>query len=260
MNNILITGGTGLLGSEIVRQLLVQGKQVSILSSQIEPKVASGVRVFHGNLVTGEGLTGALKEATTVIHCASNPRGFQDTDIIGTKNLLKAVDFRQAPHLVYISIAGVGKTAYPYYVAKERVEELIHESGVPYTILRTTQFYQFVYNLINTALADGNDEVIIPNGMSFQPVDLSEVAAKLISIASDTPALLLPEFAGPEIMTYENMFTRYLGIFNITRNWKTGPITNPRFDLFRSGVNIFPEHAHGKITWENFLQKHARQA
>lgn len=244
-----------MLGSEIVRQLLAQGKRVAILSSQIKPKVASGARVFHGSLVSGEGLADALKDTTAVIHCASNPRGFQDTDITGTKNLLEAIDPKQATHLVYISIAGVGKTAYPYYAAKERVEEIIQESGVPYTILRTTQFYQFVYNLINVALVDGYNDVVIPEGMRFQPVDLSEVAAKLISVASDAPAQLLPEFAGPEIMTYENMFARYLEVFNITRNWKTGPIENPRFDLFRSGVNIFPANAHGKITWQDFLQK-----
>jgi uncharacterized protein YbjT (DUF2867 family) len=170
MNNILVTGGTGLLGSEIVNQLLCQHQKVSILTRQINLAIPAEVELFQGDLLTGEGLSKALENTKTIIHCASNPRAFQNTDILGTQNLLKAIDRKQPPHFIYISIVGVDQSNYPYYIAKKQVEDMLAESGIPFTILRTTQFHHFVYNLIKGILENKNETIQIPDRMNFQSV------------------------------------------------------------------------------------------
>ena len=257
MENILVTGGTGLLGSEVVRQLLSRHLRVGILTTQQDPKVQAGVEVIHGDLKSGEGLETAAGFAQTIIHCASNPRDFNDTDIKGTTNLLKTVEDWPI-HFIYISIAGIDKTDYPYYVAKREVEEMIEASDLPHTILRTTQFHPFILSLIRSIL-DSNDEVaLVPDGMRFQSVDLGEVANQLCRISQSKPAGLLPEFGGPEVLRFEDMFESYLRKAGADRQWKTSPVAGPRWDLFRSGVNLVPENRAGETTWEEFLNSYSK--
>jgi uncharacterized protein YbjT (DUF2867 family) len=226
--------------------------KVGVLSSQSNPKVPTGIEVSHGNLISGDGLAEAVSSAQTIIHCASNPRDFRETDIEGTTNLLNAITNR-ATHFVYISIAGIDKTDYPYYVAKREVEKKIQDSGLPHTILRTTQFHPFILSLIRTIL-DSNDEVaLVPDGMKFQSVDLGEVAAQLCRIAQSEPAGLLPEFGGPEILSFDDMINAWLRKTNSQRKWKLAPVAGPRWELFRSGVNLVPDNRFGMIGWTQFL-------
>ncbi|MBS1602819.1 MAG: NAD(P)H-binding protein [Bacteroidetes bacterium] len=254
MDRILVTGGTGLLGSEVVRHLLTQHQKVAILSSQTNPKIPSGVDLFPGDLRSGCGLATAANSAQTIIHCASNPRDSGETDIKGTSNLLDAIT-NPDTHFIYISIAGIDKASYPYYVAKREVEKKIQASGLPYTILRTTQFHPFVLNLIRGIL-DSNEEVaLVPDGMRFQSVDLAEVADQLCRISQSKPAGLLPEFGGPGILPFEDMVRTYLGQTGLHRQWKPYPVTGPRWDLFRSGVNLVPDNRFGKTGWTQFLAR-----
>lgn len=252
MEWILVTGGTGHLGSEVVRQLLAQHQKVAILSSRSNPTVPAGVDIFHGDLKSGEGLAAAVNGARTIIHCASNPRDFDETDIKGTTNLLNSIT-NPTTHFVYISIAGVDKSTYPYYVAKRAVEKMIQASGLPYTILRTTQFHSFILSLIRTILDSSDEIALIPNRMRFQSVDLAEVADQLCRISQSTPAGLLPEFGGPEILSFEEMVDAWLGRNGAQRKWRLSPVAGPRWDLFRSGVNLIPKNRFGKIRWTEFL-------
>lgn len=123
--------------------------------------------------------------------------------------MFNALDQDQMPHLIYISIAGVDNSTYPYYIAKKSVEDMILESCIRFSILRTTQFHKFVLNLIHGFLATGENNVVISNRIKFQSVAISEVAAKLISISEEEPAGLLPEFAGPQILFFEDMFSEF---------------------------------------------------
>lgn len=255
---ILVTGGTGLLGSEIVRQLISRHLQVSILTTKSDPKVPAEAGVFRGDLRSGAGLKEALAGVQTVIHCASSPASFDDTDIKGTTHLLAAVDPSSPPHLVYISIVGIEKSSYPYYVAKRAVEQLILESGIPCAILRTTQFHEFVLNIIRAILDSGDEIALVPDGIRFQSVDLREVAGELIRISQRKPVGLLPEFGGPEIQRLEDMFEEYLRVSGTQRRWKAVPVASPRYDNFRTGINIVPEHRSGKRSWTQFLASRFR--
>jgi len=255
MNKILVTGGTGLLGREIVRQLISKDRPVRILTTQSEPAVPVQAEICFGDLVSGDGLQAAVKQCNTIIHCASNPRDFQETDVFGTQNLLQAIDRNTVRHLIYISIVGVDKSDYPYYVAKKRVEDKIAESGVPFTILRTTQFHHFVYNLIQGLQKPGEDILEIPDGMKFQSVDIREVAEKLIAITESKPFGLLTNFCGPQVMMFEEYVQQYLNLTNNPIQWKASPLQGPRYDLFRSGINLCANDSAGKITWTDFLSK-----
>ena len=252
MERILVTGGTGLLGSKVVSHLLAQHQKVAILTTKSNPKTPEGVEVFPGDLISGDGLASAAGNAQTIIHCASNPRDFDETDIKGTTNLLNSIT-NPTTHFVYISIAGVDKSTYPYYVAKRAVEKMIQTSCLPYTILRTTQFHPFILSLIRTIL-DSSDEIAqIPDRIHFQSVELAEVADQLCRISQSPPTGLLPEFGGPEILSFENMVDSYLKKINSPRQWQLSPVAGPRWDLFRSGVNLIPNKSFGKIRWTEFL-------
>jgi len=254
MEKILVTGGTGSLGSEVVRQLISLGCNVGVFTSRRDPQVPDGVGVFHGDLSTGEGLAEALAGVRTVIHCASNFSSFKDTDIGGTGKLLDTVDTSRPPHVVYISIVGIGKSVYPYYVAKRAVEEMLLGSGVPCTILRTTQFHDFVLNMIRTVLESAGEIALVPDGIRFQSVDIREVAGELIRIGGAKPAGLLPDFGGPEVLRFEDMFEEYVGMCLPGREWKIAPVAGMRYDNFRTGINIVPGHRSGKISWKEFLR------
>lgn len=256
MSKTLITGGTGLLGREIAAQLIQEDRPVSILTTQSDPVVPVQVQVLHGDLVTGAGLANAAKHCQAIIHCASNPSNFRETDILGTKNLLQAIDRNEPPHFVYISIVGVDKSDYPYYCAKKAVEDMIAESELPFTILRTTQFHYFIYNLIKGLQKPNEDTLEIPDGMRFQSIDIGEVAQKLIAIAGSKPNGLLPNFCGPQILKFEEYVEQYLNHTNYPAKWKAVPLESPRYELFRSGINICSENAAAKLTWKDFLQKH----
>src|SRR5690606_25671592 len=99
-----------------------------------------------GNLSDTGKLEGILRHVTTIIHCASNPRNADMVDIQGTEHLLRAVDKPALQHMIYVSIAGVDRSPYPYYKAKYEVEKMIMASGVPWSVVRATQFHDLVLN------------------------------------------------------------------------------------------------------------------
>ena len=141
---ILVTGGSGTLGRGVVARLLAAGHQVRVLSRR--PRPAGGTATAEwvtGDLLCGDGLAGAVTGVEAIVHCAGDPRRPR-VDSNGTRNLLRAARAAGAPHLVDISIVGVDRVPYRYYQAKLQAERLIQASGLPWTILRATQFHQLV--------------------------------------------------------------------------------------------------------------------
>jgi uncharacterized protein YbjT (DUF2867 family) len=251
MQKIVVTGGTGTLGRQVASQLLAKNRNVYVLSSQDSPVVPDQVKVIKGNLVTGESLQN-LRDANIVIHCASNPKDAQNTDVIGTGNLLKVLDKTKIHHFINVSIVGVDKTDYPYYKVKKAVENLVSESGIPFTTLRATQFHDLVLNMIGSfEISNGN--ILVAAGMEFQSIDVNEVALRLAELTDEQPSGLLPDFGGPEVLTIEEMVKTWLDISGKTYSIKTEPNQGARYQLFRSGVNLCPDKNYGSVTWINFL-------
>ena len=139
MSTVLVTGGTGTLGRAVLARLLNGPHRVRILSHQAQPVMSAAVEVATGDLVSGAGLREAARGVEVIIHCATNWRDpHLSTDVAGTRALLDAARAGGLPHILYISIVGVDRTEYPYYRAKWEVEQMVAQSGFPWTVLRTT--------------------------------------------------------------------------------------------------------------------------
>ena len=140
MPSILVTGGTGTLGQQVVQRLRQAGRDVRVLSRHTR-----GPLFVTGDLATGAGLPAAALGAGTIVHCASARRG----DAAAARNLVQAVSQVKAetgpPHLVYISIVGVDRFPHGYYKSKLEAEGVIAGSGLPWTTLRATQFYELIH-------------------------------------------------------------------------------------------------------------------
>lgn len=256
MAHILITGGTGTLGRQLVRQLCYQGLDVAIITTRQHVDLPSGAKIFVGDLTRPDSIRNAIREAAIIIHCASNPRDANRVDVEGTRNLLLAADAGTLQHLVYLSIAGVDQSTYPYYVAKFEAEKEIQASGFPWSILRATQFHDYVlHRVLEPADRRDGTPLRIPMGLRFQPVDVRDVALRLQNLAGGKPLRQTVTMGGPEILTPEQMARAYLTAQNRDEDVQPAD-AGGYFDVFRSGLNVNPQWAEGIITWETFLKNH----
>ena len=197
---IVVIGGTGLIGSKTVAILRQGGHDVVAASPQ------SGV-----NTITGQGLKEALAGAQVVIDLANSP-SFEDKAVLeffetSEHNLLPAEAAAGVGHHVALSIVGIDRTDNGYFRAKVAQEKLIEASGVPYTIVRATQFLEFLRGIANSS-AVGNT-VRLPHVM-FQPIAADDVAPLVAEAAIAAPRNGVLEIAGPERAPFNELVARYL--------------------------------------------------
>jgi uncharacterized protein YbjT (DUF2867 family) len=198
---IVVIGGSGLIGSKTVAILLQGGHHVVAASLQ------SGI-----NTITGEGLKAAMAGAQVVIDLANSP-SFEDKAVLNFfetsgRNLLSAEAAAGVRYHVALSIVGTDRTAdNGYFRAKVAQEKLIKSSGIPYTIIRSTQFLEFI-GAIAASSADGNI-VRLPPGL-FQPIAADDVAAIVANVALAAPRNGIVEIAGPERAPFNEFVARYL--------------------------------------------------
>jgi uncharacterized protein YbjT (DUF2867 family) len=253
MKNVLVTGGTGLLGREVVDQLLSINYGVTVLSSKKNATVPNGVQLVKGDLASNRGLAEAAADADIIIHCASNPKDTQSVDIKGTQNLLNAINRDKTLHFVYISIINVDKSDYAYYQTKVKVERMIAASGIPFSVLRTTQFHNYVLDILKT-FDKSNGMMAIPDGMHFQSIEVKEAATLLVDLVQREPVGLVRGVGGPELLKFEEMAKTYLNLHHRSDELKIRPLQNEEYDRYRSENNIWPTNSYGRITWEAFLR------
>jgi len=198
---IVVIGGTGLIGSKTVAILRQGGHEVLAAS----PK--SGI-----NTVTGEGLKAAMAGAQVVIDLANSP-SFEDQAVLNFfetagRNLLAAETAAGVRHHVALSIVGTDRTPdNGYFRAKVAQEKLIEASGIPYTIVRATQFLEFLGTIADTS-AVGNQVRLSPG--LFQPIAADDVAAIVADVALTAPRSGIVEIAGPERAPFHEIIARYL--------------------------------------------------
>jgi uncharacterized protein YbjT (DUF2867 family) len=198
---IVIIGGTGLIGSRTVAILRQGGHEVVAASPN------TGV-----NAITGEGLKEAMAGTQVVIDLANSP-SFEDKAVLEFfetlgRNLLAAEVAAGVRHHVALSIVGTDRTPdNGYFRAKVAQEKLIKSSGIPYTIIRSTQFLEFLRAIADSG-ADGNT-VRISHGL-FQPIAADDVAAIIADVAVAAPRSGIVEIAGPERAPFNEIVARYL--------------------------------------------------
>jgi uncharacterized protein YbjT (DUF2867 family) len=197
---IVVVGGTGLIGSKTVAILRQRGHDVVAASPQ------SGV-----NTLTGEGLDEALAGAEVVIDLANSP-SFEDKAVLeffqaSEGNLLPAEAAAGVRHHVALSIVAIDRTDNGYFRAKVAQEKLIKASGVPYTIIRATQFMEFLRGIADMS-ADENLVRLPP--ILFQPIAADDVAPIVAETALAAPRNGIVEIAGPERAPFNEIVARYL--------------------------------------------------
>jgi uncharacterized protein YbjT (DUF2867 family) len=158
-----------------------------------------------------------------------------------------------APHLVYISIVGVDTVPLGYYRTKLNTERLIRESGLPWTIQRTTQFHDLIL-LACTALAR-LPVMPVPAGISFQPLDVAEVAERLAGLAAAPAAGRVPDMAGPQVRSAAELARSYLRAAGKRRGVLPVRLPGAAAAGFRRGGHLAPDNAVGRVTFEEFLER-----
>jgi uncharacterized protein YbjT (DUF2867 family) len=255
MSNVLVTGGTGTLGRAVVARLLNGPHRVRILSHQTQPAIPTAVEVAPGDLASGVGLREAAAGVEVIIHCATNWRDpLMRTDVAGTRALLDAARVGGLPHILYPSIVGVDRTAYPYFRAKREAEQMVEHSGFPWTVLRATQFHPFVQYLLQSCGADTQPEVVVPGGIRMQSIDVGEVADRLVLLLEHGPSGRTPEMGGPQMLSLEDMAQIYVHLLGRQATIRAAEPADEMYTMMRTGIIVTPTHAQGKITWEQYLQ------
>jgi uncharacterized protein YbjT (DUF2867 family) len=197
---IVVIGGTGLIGSKTVAILREGGHEVVAASPN------TGV-----NTITGEGLKEALAGAQVVIDLANAP-SWEDKAVLeffetSGRNLRAAEATAGVRHHVALSIVGTDRSDNGYFRAKVAQEKLIAASGIPYTIIRSTQFMEFLGGIADSSAA-GNRVRISPG--LFQPIAADDVAASVADVALAAPRNGVVEIAGPERAPFNEIVARYL--------------------------------------------------
>lgn len=200
MAKIVVIGGTGLIGSKVVSKLIAHGHEAIAASPN------TGV-----NTITGEGVAEVLDDADTVVDVSNSP-SFAPDDVMeffttSTTTLLRAEAAAGVKHHVALTIVGTNRPqSIPYFAAKVAQEKLVRESGIGYSLVHATQFFEFIGSIANIS-TDG-DTVTLPGGL-VQPIAAEDVATAVARTAAGSPQGDI-EIAGPEAFGLDEFIRRGL--------------------------------------------------
>jgi uncharacterized protein YbjT (DUF2867 family) len=249
---IVVFGGTGLIGSQVVKLLQKEGHEA------IPQSPSTGV-----NTVTGEGLADAIAGADVVVDLTNSP-SFAPDDVMeffrkSTGNMLAAEKAAGVGHHVALSVVGADRSPQSTYLpAKVAQEKLIRESGVPYTVVRATQFFEFLGAIADTA-TDGGTVHIAP--VAFQPMASADVARAVADAAVAPPVNGTIETAGPERRAFDKVIRETLAAKGDPRQVVADPSAT-YFGQSMSDYTIVPlgDFRPGEIRLADWLAARTRQA
>ncbi|MGW6531361.1 SDR family oxidoreductase [Streptomyces venezuelae] len=240
MSTILVTGGTGTLGRLVTERLRADGHEVRVLSRHTQP--------YAVDLREGTGLDAAVTGVDVIVHCASSVRGGDER---AARNLIAAAEKAGVAHLVYVSIVGIDRVPMGYYKTKLAVERLIEESGLGWTVLRATQFHDLVLQIMEASAK--LPVMLLPGGVSDQPIEVGEVADRLAELAAAPPAGRVEDMGGPEVRTFPELARAYLRASGKRRRVLPVRLAGRTYRAARAGGLLTPDRAVGKRTFEEYL-------
>ncbi|PBA31786.1 NAD(P)H-binding protein [Mycobacterium sp. 5-140-3-2] len=241
-NCVLVTGGTGTVGRVVVDQLTAAGKDVRVLSRGRRPNQRADVEHVVGDVQTGAGLDAALDGVDTIVHC-----------VYPTEHLVAAAKRAGSAHLLYVSIVGIDRVPFAFYRRMLANERTIAESGVPWTVLRATQFHDLIAFVLRVLAKP--PVMALPSGLKFQPVDVRDVGERLAGLALGEPIGRAPDFGGPQARTLDDLARSYLAIAGRRRPMVPIRLPGKVFGGIRGGGLLTPEHTAGTITFEQYLEE-----
>ncbi len=205
---IVVVGGTGLIGSQLIKKLQEKGHEATAVSRK------NGV-----NILTGEGLAQAFKGAAVVVDVSNSP-SFEDQAVLeffqtSTRNLLRCEQTSGVTHHIALSVVGTDQLQESgYFRAKLLQENLIKTSGIPYTIVRATQFFEFIKQIAESSLV--GDTLHVPEAF-IQPIASEDVAESLAQTALQKPKNGILDIAGPKRFQFSEIAQKYLNSNNDPR-------------------------------------------
>ncbi|WP_349904159.1 SDR family oxidoreductase [Parafrigoribacterium humi] len=244
---ILVTGGTGTIGSRVVPILRAAGADIRILSRH--PRADEpGIEQVEGNTVTGNGLASALNGVDTVLHLAGGAKG----DDIAARTLANAARSAGIGHLILISVVGADRMPIGYFRTKATAERAIAESGVQWTVMRAAQLHEFVFPVVKGLARMPLTPV--PRGLRFEPVHVDEVAARLAELTLAGPAGHVDDIVGPEVLDIPQMLATYSDLFGHRHPMLPIRLPGAIGRAYRAGENLAgPSAQRGVRSWAEFL-------
>lgn len=254
---VLVTGASGLLGTALLPKLVAGGHQVSATSRR--NRASGGVTWLRADVETGEGLADAVSGAEAVVHLASGISSsrrhayLQRVDVEGTRRLGAAAMSGGVQHLLYVSIVGIDRVPYGYYHVKLAAEQMVRDCGVPWTILRATQFFPFLDFLLSKA----GRLPMIPGDprMVFQPVDTREVADRIVERLDAGPLQSIEEFGGPERLTFAELARQWQAAQGKAERLLRLPIPGALAGALRDAGLTTDAQPDGRTTWQQWLSE-----
>jgi uncharacterized protein YbjT (DUF2867 family) len=248
---ILITGGSGHLGRAFVRAAAEAGHLPRTMSRRPAPADVAG-EWAQADLGSGTGLVEAVADVDVVVHAASDPRTSAQTDVEGTRRLVRAARDAGVAHVLYVSIVGIDRIPFGYYKAKLAAEGIVRESGIPCSILRAAQFHYFIDMLLSAA---GRAPLVLPlpAGFRVQSIAMSDVVPHMLGAIAAGPGGMLPDLVGPRAMTLREAAQIWLRSRGSRRTILGLPIPGAVAAAFRAGHNTAPDRPSGTVTWEAWL-------
>ena len=258
MSKILITGGTGHLGRDLVSHLASQGRDVRLFS--LKPGTSTLVEWAQGDLSTGKGLVNAMRGVETVLHAATlspiakrgmRPSDFfsspSTVDVDGTRHLLKASSEAGVKHFLFVSIVGLEFTSLPYARVKLAGEQLVKQSQLPWSVVRATPYYYLMAQM----LGDLRWLPVWPlPATPTNPVDTTDVAHYLADCLDDGKRGVRAEIGGPETLSFTEFgrqFKRAKGFHRLVVSMPVSEKTGHRMGFVKT------DQRKGVKTWSAWL-------
>ena len=248
MTQVLVTGGRGTLG-----RLLVPGLQdaghIVIVSSRRERTPPEGAELRVLDLSSGTIGEEIFDGIDVVIHAASNAGRSKAVDVTGTELLVGAAERASVGHIIYPSIVGIDDHPFPYYRSKLEAEGLIDAGATPHTILRATQFHQFLDRIF------GSFGPIIPvfRGFEWQVIDGSVVADRLVELVATEPQGRVPDIGGPRSEPMHEMAHSWREASGSGKPIMPVPNFGKSRKAFLAKAHHTPNRVEASPTWDDYL-------
>jgi uncharacterized protein YbjT (DUF2867 family) len=266
MDTVLVTGGTGHLGRDLV-SVLKDRYRVRVLARTVGQDAA--VEWIRGDLGTGEGVAQAVDGAQVIVHAATfSPaarRGFLSpvdffrsppgVDVDGTSRLIDAARTSGVRHFLYVSIVGVERTPLPYARLKLVAETLVRRSGLPWSIVRATPFFWLLDRML--ASMARLPVLLLPIDLPMQPSETGDFAGYLSECLTEGPGGDREDFGGPEVLTFGEVVKQYQGARGLHRPVRRVPL--PKAAARVADALICPDGRRGQTTWSMWLSQHAAE-
>jgi uncharacterized protein YbjT (DUF2867 family) len=257
---VLVTGATGQFGRALVAAPAASGTVWRLQGrGEVPPDWAASFEWASGDLADGRGIAQALTGVDAVVHAASDPRRADAVDVAGTRRLLAAAAAQSVGHIIYISIVGVDRIPHPYYERKLAAERAVEAGGVPWSILRLTQFHSFVAGIVARG-ARAPFAILLPKRFRFQNVDLSDAAARTARAIADGPRGRLADYGGPEVLTLGEAAATWRRARGVRKPIVNLPMFGKRAAAFRAGLNTAPDGERGVVTFAAWLARRASRS